>query len=375
MIRMRVAMIIDSLSIGGAQQLVTRFVSAVPRQEVESTVISLQGDLADSNRDFIRSAGARVQFFPARSLLDVGRLLRLIRFLRAEKFDLIHTHLSYANILGCLAGFFAGTPVIATLHSTSHDPGQKRRLITQLEDRILQSFARRIMAVGYIVAEIYRPRLGSRTIDIIPNGVPAPVDLSPGARGDLRREVAGHETRVIIISVGRLVLAKGYEDMIDAFAVVHRQDPTAFLVIVGAGDLSEKIKSKISELQLEGAVNCLGARTDVPKLLAASDIYASSSHWEGLPIAILEAMMAGLPIVATAVGDIPNVVTQETGMLVQPHEPACLAEALGELVRAPAKAREMGAAARTRAMQEYSLDTWIKRLTSLYKETLSLSKV
>jgi glycosyltransferase involved in cell wall biosynthesis len=375
MIRMRVAMIIDSLRIGGAQKLVTRFVAAVPRQEVESTVISLQGDPVDSNRDFIHSVGARVQFFPSRSLLDVGRLMRLIRFLRVEKFDLIHTHLSYANILGCLAGYFAGIPVIATLHSTSHDPRQKRRLVTQLEDRILRSFARRIIAVGYTVADIYRPRLGSRAIDIVPNGVPAPVDLSPDARGHLRREIAGDERRVIIISVGRFVLAKGYEDMIDAFAIVHRQDPRAFLAIAGVGNLFEKIISKISELQLEGAVNCLGARADVPQLLAASDIYASSSHWEGLPVAVLEAMMAGLPIVATAVGDIPKVVTQEAGMIVPPHEPACLAEALSELVRAPEKAHEMGSAARMRAMREYSLDTWIKRLTSLYEETLSFSKV
>jgi glycosyltransferase involved in cell wall biosynthesis len=163
--------------------------------------------------------------------------------------------------------------------------------------------------------------------------------------------------------------------MIDAFARVHRQDPRAFLVIAGAGNLFEKIKNKISELYLESAVNCLGARSDVAELLAASDIYASSSHWEGLPVAVLEAMMAGLPIVSTSVGDIPRVVTSDTGILVPPHEPVCLAEALSELVRAPEKAHAMGTAARRRAMQEYSLDTWIKRLTSLYEETLSFSKV
>lgn len=372
---MRVAMIIDSLRIGGAQKLVTRFVSAVSREAVESTVISLQGNPVASNLDLIRSAGVDVEIFPSRSLLDVGRFLRLIRFLRAEKFDLIHTHLSYANILGCLAGHFAGTPVIATLHSTSHDPEQKVRLIARLEDLILRNTARRIIAVGHTVAAIYQPRLRTRTIDIIPNGVPSPIELSPQARQELRREIAGDENRVVIISVGRLVLAKGYEDLIEAFANVHRQAPRAVLVIAGAGSLFEKIKSKISELQLENAVNCLGARSDVPQLLAASDIYASSSHWEGLPVALLEAMMAGLPIVATSVGEIPRVITPETGIIVPPHEPACLAEALRELVSAPDKARALGTAARTRAMQEYSLDTWIKKLTSLYKETLSVSRV
>lgn len=372
---MRVALIIDSLRIGGAQKLVTGFVSAVSRQAVEPTVISLQGDPVDSNLDVIRSAGVDVEFFAARSLLDAGRLIRLIRFLRAEKFDLIHAHLSYANILGCLAGYFAGIPVITTLHSTSHDPKQKRRLITRLEDVILRTIARRIIAVGHNVAAIYQPRLGSRTIDIIPNGVPPAIELSPSARRELRREIAGDETCVVIISVGRIVLAKGYEDLIEAFAIVHRQDPRTILVIAGTGSLFEKIKSKISEMHLEGAVNCLGARSDIPQLLAASDIYASSSHWEGLPVAVLEAMMAGLPIVATSVGEIPRVVTPQTGLLVPPHKPACLAEALRELVSAPDKTRAMGAAARTRAMQEYSLDTWIKKLTSLYEETLSVSGV
>jgi glycosyltransferase involved in cell wall biosynthesis len=372
---MRVAMMIDSLRIGGAQKLVTQFVTAVSRQAVDSTVISLEDTPAASNLDLIHSAGSRVEIFPSRSLRDVGRLLRLIRFLRAERFDLIHTHLSYANILGCLAGAFAGIPVVATLHSTSHDPQQKRRLITRLEEMILRNFARRIMAVGYTVAAIYQPRLKSRSIEIIPSGVPAPTELSPRARQDLRRDLAGEADRLLIISVGRLVLAKGYEDLIDAFSIVHRQDPRAVLVIAGVGSLFEKVRNKIIDLHLEGAVKCLGARSDVPQLLAASDIYVSSSHWEGLPVAVLEAMMAGLPIVATSVGDIPRVVTAENGILVSPHEPTCLAEALSELVSAPERARAMGAAARRRAMQEYSLDTWVKRLLSLYEETLSPSTV
>lgn len=370
---MRVAMMIDSLRIGGAQKLVTQFVSAVSKQTVETTVISLRADPVPANLEIIHSAGAEVENFPSRSLLDVRRLSRLIRFLRAEKFDLIQTHLSYANILGCLAGYFAGIPVIATLHSTGHDPQQKSRLITRLEEVILRFFARRILAVGYTVAATFQDRLGSRTMDVIPNGVPAPVDLSPQAKQQLRREIAGEEDRIVIISIGRFVPAKGYEDMIEAFAILHRQNPQPVLVIAGVGKLSEKIKSKISDLQLQDAVNCLGARNDVPQLLAASDIYANSSHWEGLPMALLEAMMAGLPIVATSVGDMPKVVTPETGIIVPPHNPAALAEALSCLVGTPEKARSMGAEARARAMREYSVDTWIKRLTSLYEETVSLS--
>ena len=372
---MRVAMMIDSLRIGGAQKLVTQFVSSVPRQTVESTVISLRADPVPSNLEIIHSVGAGLENFPARSLLNVNRLRRLIHFLRQEKFDLIHTHLSYANILGSLAGHYAGIPVIATLHSTGHDPEQKSRLITRLEEFILRRFACRILAVGYTIATTFQNRLGSRRMDVIPNGVPPAVELSSQARVQLRRGIAGDENRPIIISIGRFVPAKGYDDMIEAFSILHRRDPRPVLGIAGVGKLFEQVKSQISRLELENAVNCLGARTDVPQLLAASDIYAISSHWEGLPMALLEAMMAGLPTVATSVGDIPKVLTPETGIVVPPRQPAALAEALYELINSPEKARAMGAAARGRAMREYSLDTWIKRWTSLYAETLHRSRV
>jgi len=322
------------------------------------------------NLDLLHSAGIEVITLPSRSLLDAGRLRQLIRFLRAGKFDLIHAHLSYANILGCLAGFYTGIPVIATLHSTSHDSGRTSYLVTRLEKAILRYFARRIVAVGYTVADAHKNHLGSRIVNVIPNGVPVPPPISSQARQDLRRTIAGDEQRPVIISVGRFVEAKGYENMIEAFAILHRQDPRPVLAIAGSGRLLDPIKHKISEMQLDQSVHCLGERSDVFHLLAASDIYLSSSYWEGLPVALLEAMMAGLPIVATSVGDIPHVVTPEIGILVPPRRPDLLARALRDLIDAPEKASTMGQAARLRAMQEYSLEAWVEKLISLYDETL-----
>ncbi len=372
---MRVAIMIDTLSIGGAQKLITSFVSAVSKQTIQPTIVSLQDHAATVNLELLHSADVDVKIFPSRSLLNLGRLLRLVHFLRAEKFDLIHTHLSYANILGCLAGYYAGIPVIATLHSTGHDSYRKSGLLIRLEGLILHYFARRIVAVGHLVAAAYRQRLGSRPIDVIPNGVPRPPQLSPQERQQLRREFTGDEDRVIIISVGRLVRAKGYEDLIEAFAILHRKDPRPVLVIAGGGRLFDTIKKQLVEMNLEDSIYCLGERNDIPQLLGASDIYAISSHREGLPVALLEAMMAGLPIVATSVGDIPQVVTSQIGRLVPPRRADCLAEALSDLVSAPERMSAMGQAARLRAMQEYSLESWIKKLTSLYEDTLGSSRM
>jgi glycosyltransferase involved in cell wall biosynthesis len=135
--------------------------------------------------------------------------------------------------------------------------------------------------------------------------------------------------------------------------------------------MTDSIKQRIESLELSQSVVLTGERSDVSDLLASSDVYASSSHREGLPLAVLEAMMAGLPVVATSVGDIPSVVTKETGVIVPPHQPQELAAALDGLLQNPERRAAMGKAAQQRALNEYSVDAWIKRHEALYKEVLS----
>lgn len=364
----RAAIIIDTLRVGGAQKLVCDFALAAAAHGIEPTIICLRDDKDPIITNPMQAAGVRIAGFPSHSLLNMRRLLQLVRFLRSEKFDVIQAHLTYANILGCLAGYFAGIPVVTTLHNTDFDVRQKPGPIVRLEEIILRFFAHRIVAVGYGVADVFRARLKYSTVEVIPNGIPASYPITSEARQRLRREIAGLDERVLLIAVGRFVPAKGYDDMIESFALLHQRFPRTFLAIAGSGRLFDRVKSRISEMHLDDAICCLGMRSDIPQLLAASDIFVSSSHWEGLPVAVLEAMMAGLPIVATSVGDIPKVVTPEAGIIVPPRQPVCLAEALHDLVSAPEKARAMGDAARARAMQEHSLDTWMRRYVAVYEE-------
>jgi glycosyltransferase involved in cell wall biosynthesis len=214
-------------------------------------------------------------------------------------------------------------------------------------------------------------RIGGRQVEIIPNAVPTQEPVSNEIRARVRREIVGDPTRRIVITVGRFVQAKGYEDMIDAFVSIHRKHPEAVLVMVGSGILFPKIKMKVYDLQLTDSVYLLGERKDISRLLAAGDVYASSSNREGLPVAVLEAMMAGLPVVGTNVGDMAKVVTDEIGRIVPPHHPELLAEAIDELLNAPEKIPLMGKVARLRAMQEYSVELWMARHAALYKEILN----
>jgi glycosyltransferase involved in cell wall biosynthesis len=366
----RVAIVIDTLKVGGAQKLVSDFALSAADYGIEPTVICLHKDIHPYMADSMKAAGVRIIELSSPSLLNVRRFAKLVSFLRRERFDLIHTHLSYANTLGSLAGFLLGCPVVASLHNTESDSRKRSIRVARLETTVLRFLARRIIAVGYGVSDAFHARVKDRQVDVIPNGIPIPSPIGFEVRQALRREITGDANRILLIAVGRFVPAKGYGDMIESFALLHQSDPRCYLAIAGSGSLFDEIRAKISHMQLDDSIACLGVRSDVPQLLAASDIFVSSSHWEGLPVAILEAMMAGLPIVATAVGDIPKVVTQDAGLIVPPHQPDCLAEALHDLVRAPAKARAMGEAGRARAVQEYSLDTWMKRHIAVYEQAL-----
>ncbi len=364
----RLAILIDSLKTGGAQRLISAFVSRATNYGIDPVVISLDEDASPAIYDAIKSSGTKLITMPANSLFDIKRLTGLVQYLKKEKIDVLHTHLLYANILGTIAGSLASVPVVCTLHSTHIEKRWRRQ--KRLEDFCLRHFATRIIGVGNIVATAHRGRYKGRTIDVIPNGIPEPDDIPSQTLSRVRNEL-GVNQQPIVITVGRMERAKGYGDMIEAFKLLQQKNSDSVLLMVGSGSLQDSIRSQIESLNLNQSVILTGERQDIPQLLASSDVFASSSHREGLPLSVLEAMMAGLPIVATSVGDIPNVVTEDTGVVVPPHQPKMLAEALNDLLQNPSKRREMGRAAKDRAIREYSLDVWMKRQVKLYEDVIA----
>ena len=367
----RVAIVIDSLRIGGAQRLVASFASNGSAHGIAPTIITFQQDSADVILEPIRAVGVEVITMPATSLFTYQRLQRLTDFFQREKIDIVQTHLFYSNILGSIAAHRAGIPAIATLHSVATRKGLKGRLLQQIEKYCLERYATRILAVGNMVAEAHADRYGTHRLEVIPNGIPQPEPIHGHERERLRHEITGNGSKSIIVTVGRFAHAKGYEDMIEAFSLLHKKDLNPVLLMVGTGGTVDTIKARIEDFDLSNSVVLAGERTDVPQLLASSDVYASSSHREGLPLAVLEAMMAGLPVVATSVGDIPSVVTDETGLIVPPHEPEMLAAALEDLLKNPEKREAMGKAAQKRALNEYSVDAWMKKHVALYRSVLA----
>lgn len=362
---MRIAQMIDTLNWGGAQKMQLFLAESLRPLGIDMTVISLGPAPNSTLPGLLESNGARVVNFPFPKLFSPGSFSRLVQFLRQERFDLLHAHLTYANIIGPAAGRLTGTPVIASLRSAGTDPRYFHPRRMRIENFSLRHLATRVMGNGWEVARVGFQRTG-REVDVLPNAIDPIAPISAEQRLALRSEITGDPSRPLIFSVARLSLPKGFPDLLNAFATLHQTYPQAALAIAGGGTLYEQLKAQIEQLGLVGHAHLLGLRHDVPQLLSAADIYVNSSHWEGLPVTVLEAMASGLPLVATAVGDTPNVITPGTGLLVPPAQPDALAEALGKLMADPNLCQQMGRAALAHIKTHYNRAQWRRNLLELY---------
>ena len=369
----RVAHLIDTLSWGGAQKLLVTFAEEARTRNITSTVISLRALNDSPFAQQLRSLGVPVVVLPHRRIFDPHQLWALIRFLQREQFDVLHTHLTQANIIGGIVGRMLNIPVVSSIHNTKARVRRYHRLRQALEAGVLRYGVKRVVAVGHVVADAQAHRLRGKKIYTIPNAVSSIAPLHHDERIALRQTILGDPTRPMLISVGRLTAQKGYDDLLTAFAIVHKLHPSAALVIVGRGELQAELAERLAALKLDGHAFMLGARTDVPKLLAVSDMYVSASHWEGLPVAVLEGMSAGLPVVATDVGDVRHVVAENTGFVVPPQDPAALAAALCTMLDDPSQIRILGAGARAHVARDYSPAVWLDQLVSLYREICTSS--
>ena len=320
----------------------------------------------------LREADVRVVGLRRSGRLAVWAWVPLLRILRRERIEVIHGHLFGSNVWATILGRLARVPVvIAHEHMWSYTGNRLRPVI----DRDL--IARFTSAFIAVSAEGRRrmveiERIPPDDIVYIPNGIPA-TRAGDGSR--IRAELEVTDYTPLIGSVGHLRREKAYQVLIEAAHILRETHPDARVLIAGEGPERVGLEALISELGLEDVVQLLGARDDVPDVLGALDIAVCCSDFEGGPLSVMEYMGASLPVVATRVGGLPELIHDgETGDLVERRDPAALAAALGSLLDDPQRCRRFGEAGRRLRAAEYDVDVWVGRLEALYESCLDASR-
>ena len=319
-----------------------------------------------------RAEGFRVVAPPLQRRLSLTGQLRafraLVALMRAERPDLVHAHMPISGFLARLAARIAGVPVIAyTCHGyLFNQPGSRRRRLMGL---VMEWIGGRLTDIYMTVsteeaADARRLHIASHAVAIGNGRDPARFHPDPTARARLRAEFGVPEDRVVVVIVSRLVRHKGHPELLAAL-----RDSAAELWVVGdrlASDHGEDLEPYFAGAGLGARLRRLGYRDDIPAILAAADIFALPSHFEGLPMSVIEAMLTGLPVVATDIrGPREQVVEGVTGLLVPPASAPHLADALRRLVDDADWRHRMGAAARERALALYDEGRVVARTLDL----------
>lgn len=364
---MSILYLITELSVGGAQTVLLRLLRGLDRRRFRPAVACLyngQGSVAQQ----IRALGIEVFDARMRGKADLGALFRLYRHIRRTRPTILHAHLFHANLPARALGRLAGVPIIiCTEHTMAMEPRWRYRL-----NRWTVGLADRVVAISANVRDFCRTQIGlpEEKLVLIPNGVELPELPLPTAR-EARAALGLPPDGLLLGAVSRLDPAKGIDVLLEALVQVE----DASLVVVGDGPQRAALETLAARLGLSARVHWAGFQQDAVRLLPAFDLFVQPSVYEGLPTTVMEAMAAGLPVVATAVGGTPEVVVDGvTGRLVPPRDPAALAAAIHALLHDPDRRRTMGQAGRERVAQHFSVEQMVRRTERLYDELLETQR-
>jgi glycosyltransferase involved in cell wall biosynthesis len=317
-------------------------------------------------------AGIPVHTFPMSSLLGleaIQQAVRLIRFLRSERADVVHSHDAYTSVYGTLCARLAGVPGVIASRRSWHSPHLQGRILRA--NRVAYRFADRVVANSPSVSRLVETEAGvpaSRVVTI-PNFLD-PEAFEPMPADDRRRmldELGVPEDAFVVGIVARLSPVKDHATLLRAIASLRDQIPLLHLVLVGDGPERAAIEALAASLEISDIVHLAGERTQPPNLHGLFDVSVLCSTSEAFPNSVLEAMAASRPVVATAVGGTPDAVREgATGLLVRPRDPVQLADALLRLYRDPALRARLGAAGCAAARAGYSAEAVISQVEALY---------
>jgi len=378
--RVKVLQVVTLSEMGGAQKVVYHIAAGLPQKLFEMTVACAPG--GELVR-WLQQLPHKVRVIEVPELrrnispfFDLLALYRLYRLIRRERFDVVHCHSSKAGVLGRLAAWMAGVPkIFFTAHGWGINEYQSRtaRFFYTWAERLAGAVSTRVVCVSENDLDKGR-RLGLAVggkFCVIYNGLPE----TKWFKGTLRGELGIKKEDVVVGTVARLAPQKNPFFLLEtAGRMAARSDNCRgegklYFVIVGDGPLRPKCEEFIKSKGLDGSVFLLGAREDAAELVQDFDVFVLFSRWEGLPLTVIEAMLAGVPVVANNTGGVGEMVVDgETGFLIEGLDPEAAERALVRLLSDRDLRRRMGEAGRRRAREKFSLAEMLCRYQELYLE-------
>lgn len=327
--RIRVLEVLPSLKRAGAERMATSLACGLDPLHFEVRVVAMFDPSPGGFESVLAEHDIPAEHLSKSSGLDLRMIPRMRRIFRQFEPHIIHTHsylLRYA--VPAHAGLRQGT-IVHTVHNVA-----KREV--DLAGRMLHRIAFRMgvqpVAVGEEVERSFRKVYGFDVTATIPNGIDIERFRQPDVGANWRRLHGFTPDDRLAVAVARLEPQKNPIGAVDAFADALRNHPNWHLLLAGDGTMREQTASRAEELGLAHRIHLLGVRDDITEILTAADIFLLASHWEGNPLSVMEAIAAGLPVVATAVGGIPQLVeTGSNGILVEPNSREQLAAAIASL--------------------------------------------
>jgi glycosyltransferase involved in cell wall biosynthesis len=354
--------VLTSFGVGGGERVALDLAIGQRARGHDVSVLSLDGEPDGPMAAEFVAAGIAVGRVAKHDGLDYTLVPRLARELHARGADVVHTHNPLPLIYGVPAARLVGAKTVHTKHG--YNQGSRGQALLR---RGAARFVHAFVAVSEATARAAAAQhdVSSRRLHTIVNGIRLDrYTPDPDARAAVRVEL-GLGDAWVVGTVGRLDPAKNQAMLIRAMA--PRLSSRLRLVIVGDGPLKEELEAEVARLPEPRWVVLAGRRMDVPRLMPAFDVFALSSGSEGLPLVILEAMAAGLPIASTAVGGIPDVIEDGVSGVLAPVDAVAFGEALDQLAADPARAKEMGRRGRERVLGHYSAERMVDAYLELYR--------
>jgi len=361
--------VIVDLTVGGAEDHLLSLVRNLDRTRFLPAVccIGRKGPIGAE----IEAAGVQVE--------ELGKLRKggfdreivpLLRSLiRRDRIDLVHSHMYHANLYGRLAAFREGVPAVISVHNTYVRPKILRRVLNGWLARRTPFILAGSEAIRDDIARYDGVPPGK--IHVVPYGVDVEKFDSTLSRGEAREKLGLPKERFIVGTVGRLEEQKGQKYLIEAVGLLRRERKETTLALIGSGREEDRLREQAMRVGVGDAVLFLGTRRDLPDLFRAMDAFAFPSLWEGFPIALLSAMAAGLPVLVTPVGGVPEVVKDGfNGWVVPAGDPVALAEAIWRVHEDPVGASGLGGAAAATIRDNYSHRTTARRIMEIYEQVL-----